>query len=383
MTRIYLIRHAQSEGNLYRRILGWYDGHVTAMGRKQIAALSSRFQDVPIQAVYSSDLSRARETAQALSLPKALPIRNDPAFREIHLGELTNIPYGDLLYHHPHLYEDFFAYSPRWSPRGGETFQQVAARITSAFFRVAADHPGETVAIFSHGMAIHCLQAALRGKHPSSAPELSLGANTAVSCYEVENGRFRVLFEGDASHLGAEIASGGDPGGRNTPPLVWFRALRLDEDEDIRFYSAAREDAWTNLHGSLQGYNGPGFLSEAREQLGWDGHALQQVMLRNRAIGVLQLATLQGAREGVGHIPFLYLRPDYRYQRIGSQLLGQAVSVYQPVGRKCLRLLCDPANQPAQRFYRSHGFVKKGSAPGALGPLDLLEMPLKAPLVTF
>lgn len=374
MTRIYLIRHAQSEGNLYRRVLGWYDGHVTALGRKQIAALEARFRELPVEAVYSSDLSRARETAEALTRPKTLELRLDPAFREIHLGELTNIPYGDFLYHYPSLYHAFFSYSPQWAPRGGETFQQVADRTLAAFVRVAADHPGKTVAVFSHGMAIHCLQAALRGRHPGEVKDLPLGGNTAVSCYEVQGGKFRILFENDASHLTQALASAGHPQGQGMPPLVWFRGMDLNRAEDAKFYLSARQDAWETVHGSLRGFDGSGFLAEAREQLQWDRHALQQVMLRSRAIGVLQLDILQGAQDGAGHIPFLYLRPDYRGQGVGVQLLGQAVSVYQPMGRKCLRLLCDPANEPAQKFYRRYGFVKKGQAPGALGQLDLLEM---------
>lgn len=375
MTRIYLIRHAQSEGNLYRRALGWYDGHVTALGWRQTAALEERFLDVPVQAVYSSDLSRARETARAITAPKGLEPRWESAFREINLGELTNIPYGDLAYHHPDLYEAFFSYSPRWVPRGGETFQQVAERMAPAFFRVAANHPGKTVAIFSHAMAIHCLQAALRGKHPGEVDDLPLGENTAVSCYEVQGDRFRILFENDASHLSPELTDRGQRRGRGGPPLVWFRSMDT-EGESAQFYYSARQEAWETLHGSLSGFDGPGFLAEARDQLQWDPRALQQVMLRGRAVGVLQLDTLQNAGEGAGYIPFLYLRPNYRGKGIGSQLLGQAVSVYQPMGRKFLRLLCDPANEPAQRFYRRHGFVKRGQAPGAMGQLDVLEMPL-------
>ena len=191
MTRIYLIRHAQSEGNLYRRALGWYDGHVTPLGRKQISALELRFQSIPVHAVYASDLSRARETAQALTVPKNLELHCDPAFREIHMGELTKIPYGDLTYHHPSLYDAFYSCSPQWEPKDGETFRQVSDRITPAFFRVAADHPEKTVAIFSHAMAIRCLQSALRGKPPHEFTDLPLGGNTAVSCYEIQGDRFR------------------------------------------------------------------------------------------------------------------------------------------------------------------------------------------------
>ncbi len=62
-TTLYLIRHAQAEGNLYRRCQGWYDSLITETGYRQIAALAERFKDVKIDAVYSSDLFRTRTTA--------------------------------------------------------------------------------------------------------------------------------------------------------------------------------------------------------------------------------------------------------------------------------------------------------------------------------
>ena len=58
MTRIYLVRHAEAEGNLYRRIHGWYDSLITDNGYRQIAALAHRFEGIPVDAVYSSDLFR-------------------------------------------------------------------------------------------------------------------------------------------------------------------------------------------------------------------------------------------------------------------------------------------------------------------------------------
>lgn len=54
MTRIYIVRHAEAEGNLYRRIHGQYDSLVTPLGRRQIAALAQRFREIPVDAVYSS-----------------------------------------------------------------------------------------------------------------------------------------------------------------------------------------------------------------------------------------------------------------------------------------------------------------------------------------
>ena len=66
MTTVYLIRHAEAEGNYYRRIQGHWDGQITALGMRQIDALAERMRDVPINAVYASDLSRTQTTAQAI-----------------------------------------------------------------------------------------------------------------------------------------------------------------------------------------------------------------------------------------------------------------------------------------------------------------------------
>ena len=87
MTRIYLIRHAEAEGNLYRIAHGHEEGLITDYrGPRQIRALAQRFRDIPVDAVYASDLIRTQTTAQAISMPKGLPLHPDSAFREIGMG---------------------------------------------------------------------------------------------------------------------------------------------------------------------------------------------------------------------------------------------------------------------------------------------------------
>ena len=67
MTTIYLIRHAEAEGNLYRIAQGQHDSNLTDRGWRQVRALERRFADIPIDAVYASDLYRTRATASARS----------------------------------------------------------------------------------------------------------------------------------------------------------------------------------------------------------------------------------------------------------------------------------------------------------------------------
>ena len=96
MTTIYLIRHAEAEGNLYRRIHGWYDALITDNGFAQIAALQRRFQDIHIDAVWSSDLYRTQTTARAVYVPKGLELHTDPGLREVHTGDWEDKPWGEV-----------------------------------------------------------------------------------------------------------------------------------------------------------------------------------------------------------------------------------------------------------------------------------------------
>ena len=89
MTEIYLIRHAQAEGNLYRMMQGHWDGSVTALGLKQIDALAERFRTVHVDALYASDLYRTRLTASAITRYHDLPMQLRPALRAVSYTHLT------------------------------------------------------------------------------------------------------------------------------------------------------------------------------------------------------------------------------------------------------------------------------------------------------
>ena len=159
MTTIYLIRHAEAEGNLYRRIHGWYDALVTENGYKQIEALRRRFADVHIDAVYSSDLFRTCTTAKAIYEPKGLQLHTDPDLREMNLGDWEDQTWGCVRHFNGSELDRFNASDPTWQAPHGESFGQLGERLENAVCRIAAQHPDQTIAIFSHGMAIRQLTA--------------------------------------------------------------------------------------------------------------------------------------------------------------------------------------------------------------------------------
>lgn len=366
MGKIYLVRHAEAEGNLYRRVHGWYDGPLTRRGLEQAAAVGSRFQGEHIDRIYSSDLRRAKDTALAIASPKGLPVIEEPGLREIHMGVYEDVPVGEMEFSHGPEYKLFRARSSQWRSPEGETFRQVRDRMTEVFFRLAQRHPEEAIVLTSHKAALHTLQAALHSLPTEQLPPFP-SQNTAVSCYEVDKDRFRILFENDASHLPSTLL-------RSKVPSVRFRPISWDREEG--FYRTARRDAWLAVHPDLLSFDGPGYLQEAKEQSVWDPRAVQVALWGEEPVGLLQLSTLTGAQAGVGRVPLLWVREDFRRQGVGVQLLGQAVSTYRGMGRTSLRLQCAPQNFPAQRFYQKYGFSKVGEVPGLHGSLDLLSLPI-------
>ena len=147
MTKLYLIRHAEAEGNLYRIAHGHCNGLITNYrGYQQIDALRERFRDVDIDAVYSSDLYRTQITARAIWLPKSLPLQLEPAFREICMGPWEDHTWHELNVKYPEEMYNFNRRADLWRVPGAETAQQVVDRFIPALERVARRHEGGAVA---------------------------------------------------------------------------------------------------------------------------------------------------------------------------------------------------------------------------------------------
>ena len=139
-TRLYLVRHCQSTGNLQNIFQGQTDADVSAMGEKQLALLGLRFRDVPVDAVYSSPLRRALKTAEAVNAYHNLPITQLNDLMEIDVGELEGRKLDSVFDGHPAL-------AARWNEApqdcafpGGESVAQVYGRAKSALSRILREN---------------------------------------------------------------------------------------------------------------------------------------------------------------------------------------------------------------------------------------------------
>ena len=145
-TKIFLVRHAEAEGNLYRLAHGQYDSAITPGGYRQLVYLRERFRSERIDAVYGSDLTRTHTTASAIYIPKGLPFQPVPLLRELCLGAWEQMSWGEILRMDRQMYIDFNKRPDLWHADHAETFAQVRDRMLEALRTIAAAHPGGTVA---------------------------------------------------------------------------------------------------------------------------------------------------------------------------------------------------------------------------------------------
>lgn len=366
MTNIYLIRHVQAEGNLFRLMQGYWDGEPTALGLRQAEKLGERFRELPLDAVYVSDLSRAIVTAEALQKYHDLPLRVDKRLREINVGPWEGRFFGDLKYENPGEIRLFLLRADSWRHEGAENYADVTARAWPAIEEILRGNEGKTVAVVSHGVTIRCLLAKMLGVAGGDPDSLPIGGNTAVSLLRYENGVFTPVYLGDCRHLGAATLPLWD----STPDL---RAEAIDPMKEADFYAACYADSWRAAHGSLRGFRPEPYLLSAAEHVRADPGAVLKIYAEDDPAGLVDMDTQRGAHAGYGWLSLLYLKPEYRRLGLGIQILGRAIMHYRGLGRRALRLHVAEDNLPALAFYERWGFEKLSCEEGSLGRLWLME----------
>jgi probable phosphoglycerate mutase len=191
---VALIRHAESAANAEGRWHGHTDGPLTAHGREQAAELGRRHAGV--SRVYSSPLERARATAVAFAEVHSLPVEVIAELIEVDFGAWEGLTPAEIAERHP---EDWTAVFDGGEdrPRGGtgDTFGMVGERLAAVIDRMQQLHPGERVALFSHGGAIWSLAARILGIGWARWRSLAMPRNTSVSHVRIGEHGSHVLVD--------------------------------------------------------------------------------------------------------------------------------------------------------------------------------------------
>ena len=208
MVKIYLVRHAEAQGNVLEFFQGHIDTDVSEKGRKQLECLSERFKDIPIEEVYTSPLRRARATAEAVNKYHRLPLTIAPDIIEINGGEWEGVKWAELPEKFPREYGLWTKSINEFAAPGGETTLQVYNRMKLAMRRIAAENQGKTIAVVSHGMAIKAYLNYADGREWANYADPGWADNTAVSLIEYDDELVpRILFKNDSAHLSEGLST--------------------------------------------------------------------------------------------------------------------------------------------------------------------------------
>ena len=150
-TTLLVARHGETDWNLERRWQGHAESDLTAHGRAQAQALGEQLLDRGIDAIYSSDLRRARDTAAIVGGELGLPIRVEQALREVDVGEWSGLTTAEIEARYPEGAARRRSGGTATGWEQGESIDAMSARIGAALIELAVAHDGKTVLVVTHG----------------------------------------------------------------------------------------------------------------------------------------------------------------------------------------------------------------------------------------
>jgi broad specificity phosphatase PhoE len=171
VTTLLLVRHGETDWNAERRWQGHADVPLNDRGRKQAQRLAKELAAEKLDAIYASDLARARETAEIVGATLGVEVIPDPDLREIDVGSRQGRTWSEI--------DD----QPEWD---GEPHEAHAERILRAVHEIAERHPSQRILVVTHG-------GSMRRLHEHLDLESGPFENCTVWACAWENGSFRAL----------------------------------------------------------------------------------------------------------------------------------------------------------------------------------------------
>ena len=204
ITRLFLIRHGQSAGNAEGRFGGHGPTALSELGRHQARAAANALEREGITAIYSSDLPRAVQTAEALSEITGVPVLQTPKFRERNIGVLEGLTFDESKEAHPRDYYALVSRNVHHVITNGESYRNLLRRSTGELWEILRRHAGGRIAIFSHTGTICFLSLHLMGaiRRDTKQTPWIITSNCGINRFEIRGrNNIRVLALNDTRHL--------------------------------------------------------------------------------------------------------------------------------------------------------------------------------------
>ncbi|MCK5718314.1 MAG: histidine phosphatase family protein [Thiomargarita sp.] len=200
MTQIFLVRHVETLWNIERKIQGHLDSPLTETGLVQAQALGKYFKSETFTAIYSSDLGRTYQTAQAIADKQNLPIIKKICLRERNFGIIQGTLKKELESKYPHIFPYYKMNEPNYVIPDGESLQQLHDRCVQCFEKLAQKHPNERILVVSHNGILVALVKYILGIELKVRPAI-LSSNASINVFSYQNDTWRIDKLGDLTHL--------------------------------------------------------------------------------------------------------------------------------------------------------------------------------------
>ncbi len=200
MTRMFIIRHGETEGNQKKIYRGRWDLPLNQDGLAQVKKAGEALQAVDLAAIYASPLLRTRQTAEAIASRQNIELVDEEALIDIDYGSWTKLPDAEVAEKFPDQYR-------RWkqSPESvlfpdGEGLYDVRRRVQPRITVLAERHPGQSIALVSHRVPIKVILCAALGLDDSAFWRIQVDP-ASISALDCQDGVFTLLFSNETCHL--------------------------------------------------------------------------------------------------------------------------------------------------------------------------------------
>lgn len=201
MSKVYLIRHGEVAWNSENAYVGATDLPLNEHGREQAERLADALKSKEISAVYSSDLSRARETAEIVAGRLGLEVHTDSALREVNYGEWEGLSENEIAARYPDVYAEWRENPMDIQIPGGESFGELVTRALPAFQRIVETHNDHQIAIVAHKSVNRVILCCLLGIDVNLYRRIYQGNSCYNAIRVTQDGGFVVDSINEQCHL--------------------------------------------------------------------------------------------------------------------------------------------------------------------------------------
>ena len=199
-TKLCIVRHGETAWNAEHRVQGQLDVPLNAIGQAQALAASKVLSKEKFDAIYSSDLSRAWQTAQQTAKVLSMDIIQDKDLRERHYGIFEKLTYAEVKVRYPEDYARFEARDPEYAFRTGESLRDFYERSIAVISRITSEHENKNILVFTHGGVLDMLYRFITGLLMTAQRDFGI-PNAGLNRIEITPAGWRIRAWADIAHL--------------------------------------------------------------------------------------------------------------------------------------------------------------------------------------